>query len=103
MILKMCSRCRKMVKAGTKCECELEAASAYKTKRTREYDRLRRDKRSAAFYNGQKWRHLSNTIKAKCNGIDIYIWYTEGRIVPGDIVHHIIPIKDDWGNRYNDK
>ena len=31
--------------------------------------------------------------------MDIYSWYKYGRIEAGRIVHHIIPIKDDYSRR----
>ncbi len=38
-------------------------------------------------------------IMAKYNGIDIYSYYTKQEIVPAGIVHHIIPLRDDWDLR----
>lgn len=32
-------------------------------------------------------------------GIDVYLFMTEGIIVAADMVHHIIPVKDDWDKR----
>lgn len=33
------------------------------------------------------------------DGIDVYLYMTQGVIVAADTVHHIIPIKDDWERR----
>lgn len=32
-------------------------------------------------------------------GIDVYLYMTEGIVVVADMVHHIIPIRDDWNKR----
>lgn len=33
--------------------------------------------------------------------MDIYSWYVLGRIEVGAIVHHVIPIKDDYEKRFD--
>lgn len=33
--------------------------------------------------------------------MDIYSWYVLGRIEVGAIIHHIIPIKDDYNKRFD--
>lgn len=32
--------------------------------------------------------------------MDIYSWYVNGKIEVGAIVHHVIPIKDDYEKRF---
>lgn len=32
-------------------------------------------------------------------GIDVYLFMTEGKLVPADTVHHIVPLQDDWQKR----
>lgn len=32
-------------------------------------------------------------------GMDVYLFMTEGKLVPADTVHHIIPLQDDWQKR----
>lgn len=31
---------------------------------------------------------------------DVYLFMTKGEILAADTVHHIIPLKDDWGKRF---
>ena len=31
--------------------------------------------------------------------IDVYLYMTQGRVVPADTVHHIVPLKSDWNKR----
>lgn len=33
--------------------------------------------------------------------MDIYSWYVNGKIEVGAIVHHVIPIKDDYEKRFD--
>ena len=31
--------------------------------------------------------------------VDVYLYMTQGKIVPADTVHHITPLRDDWNRR----
>ena len=31
--------------------------------------------------------------------IDVYLYMTQGKVVPADTVHHITPLRDDWSKR----
>jgi hypothetical protein len=47
--------------------------------------------RSSKFYYSRAWKNLSAMVKARANGCDEYILYTEHRIIPGVLSHHIEP------------
>lgn len=32
-------------------------------------------------------------------GMDVYLYMTEGKVVAADTVHHITPLADDWQSR----
>lgn len=93
-IYKRCSRCGKRLPSGTSCECL--------KKRHREYDRYSRDKKSKDFYNSQAWLKKRTDVMDIDGGIDVYLYMTTGEIVLADTVHHIIPLKDDWGKRLDE-
>lgn len=57
----------------------------------REYENEGRRKDVRAFYDSQMWRKLRESIKARANGCDEYVFATTDRIVPGYLVHHIYP------------
>ena len=54
-----------------------------------------RRKADTRFYTSSAWEYLREYIKARACGVDEYVFYKTGRIVPGKLAHHIIPIRDD--------
>ena len=36
---------------------------------------------------------------SRLHGLDWYEYLTAGRLVPGETVHHIVPLRDDWSLR----
>lgn len=92
-IYKRCSRCGKRILSGSMCSCIKD--------RHKEYDRYSRDKKSKQYYSSKEWKISRQTALNTDEGLDVYLFMTEGRIVAADTAHHIIPLKDDW-NRRND-
>ena len=90
-IYKRCSRCGKRIPSGSTCSCVKQ--------RHREYDRYSRDQKSKDFYGGKEWEMTRAVVLDVDDGIDVYLYMTQGVIVAADTVHHIIPIKDDWERR----
>lgn len=90
-IYKRCSRCGSRIPSGSICSCV--------KKRHKEYDRYSRDQRSRRFYNGKEWEMARSYAMDIDGGIDVYLFMTGGIIVAADMVHHIIPVKDDWDKR----
>ena len=86
-IYKRCGRCNKRIPEGTKCDCVRE--------RYREYDKRYRNKESKTFYGSSVWVKKRREIIELDEGIDVYVYMTEGRIERADTVHHIIPLQDD--------
>ena len=83
MLTRICLRCGREVEQGKQCQC-------MNTTR-REYENEGRRKDVRAFYDSQMWRKLRESIKARANGCDEYVFATTDRIVPGYLVHHIYP------------
>ena len=93
MLMSICGVCGRKKPLGKICECQKN--------RHRYYDSERRDKESAAFYHSPQWVRMQKAIKARAGGCDEYIKATEGRMIPGSIVHHIEPLKEDPDDRLN--
>lgn len=62
------------------------------------YDTYKRDQEAKAFYNSKEWQRMRRKALVR----DRYLCQPclrHKRITPADIVHHIVPIKDDWSKR----
>lgn len=64
-----------------------------------EYNERRRNKKAAAFYVSSEWRGVRASILRKYDGIDPYALYVQRRVVPADMVHHIVELDEDWSKR----
>lgn len=96
MLLRICSRCGKRLQPGETCDCV--GSKSQKKQHNQRYDRYKRNKERAEFYVSPAWQSLKRAAKARAYGLDELRLY-QGRMVPGDVVHHIIPITDDPGKR----
>ena len=94
-IYKICSRCGKMVETGKECQC----IKNRKAQSNKLYDKAMRNTESKNFYTSRKWRKCRENI-LESDGIDIYLYMTKGIVKAADTVHHIIPLQDNWGKRF---
>lgn len=92
-IFKRCSRCGRRISAGTECPCV--------SKRYKYEDRYKADSNEHKFYVSSQWAKKRKAIFYTLGGLDIYSLYKYGRIELGQVVHHIIPVKDDWSLRFD--
>lgn len=90
-LYKRCSRCGKRIPSGTKCTCIKE--------RHKEYDRFYRDKKSKQYYASNEWKASRAAALEIDEGIDVYLFMTEGIVKRADAVHHIVSLKDAWEAR----
>lgn len=65
----------------------------------KEYNKFGRNKKVEQFRNSREWKRLRADIVAADGGLDLWAYATRGEIVPGNSVHHIVPITEDWGRR----
>lgn len=79
-------------------ECETAAATG-QTSRHMEYNTHRRNRKTAAFYVSSQWRSTRALALQLYDGLDLYAYYVQHRIVTADMVHHITEIEDDWSQR----
>lgn len=102
MIKKLCSYpgCHKVVEAGVKyCdkhrETDRKKYREYKQRRMRDEQEARRQQ----FYNSKAWEQFRAAQAAAQLGIDIYEYYTSGRIIDAENYHHIQEITEAWARR----
>lgn len=95
MLLHKC-RCGKLISQEIRLceECEKKA-----TARHTEYNEKRRDKKKAAFYVSAAWRKVRAVALQRFDRLDIYAYYMQDKIAIADMVHHIVPVEDDWERR----
>ena len=93
-IYKRCSRCGKRIEAGTTCQCLKD--------RHKEYDKYSRDRRSKQYYNSREWEVVREHVLQLDEGIDVYVYMTQGIVIRADTVHHIVPLKENWNLRSNE-
>lgn len=105
-LLKQCSHrgCRKLLRDNVKfCDYHQAKFDLEEKERYKEYqDRRLRDKekkKQQQFYNSDSWKRIRAATVSDCLGMDIYEYYTTGRIVSGETVHHIIELNEDWNCR----
>lgn len=79
-------------------DCEAAAVTS-QTSRHMEYNTHRRNKKTAAFYVSSQWRKTRALALQLYDGLDLYAYYVQRRIVTADMVHHITEIEDDWSQR----
>ena len=91
MLLKTCSHCGKQIPITDVCDCRKKAMR----RKWNEYNRTKRNKERQAFYQSLAWRKIKEEVMSKASGID-EVMIRQGKIVPANTVHHIIPLGDDW-------
>lgn len=64
-----------------------------------EYNMHKRNQKAAAFYICSDWRRTRAAVIQLYDGLDIYAYYVQNRIMTADMVHHITPLEDDWNRR----
>lgn len=82
MIYKRCARCGKRVPSGSTCSCYK------KTLKDRVYAKAKGIKKE---YHTQRWKDLREVVMSNYSGVDLYLLYRYGEVVPADTVHHIEP------------
>lgn len=98
MLLHRC-RCGKLIPQNMKLCADCTEGSTGGMSRHMEYNMYRRDKKAAAFYVCNDWRRLRSQIMQLYDGLDIYAYYVQHRIMTADMVHHIEEIEDNWDRR----
>lgn len=102
-IYKLCPKCGEKIQYSNKycIKCKVEVDKKQKES-YKEYKRNRIDVKEQRFYSSNEWINLREYIKAKYMFVDVFSYYTEGKIVECKVVHHIIETKEDWNLRLNE-
>ena len=100
---KLCPRCSKKIQYSNKycTECKIEVDKKLKES-YKEYKRNRTDVKEQRFYSSNEWIDLREYIKAKYMFVDMFSYYTEGKIIECKVVHHIVEMKEDYSLRLNE-
>jgi len=77
-------------------ESEAERQKAYDTK-----VRKVRDKEYTGFYHSPEWQRMRDYIIKRYDGIDLYAFDIDHKIVSATMVHHIVEIKESFMSRLN--
>lgn len=87
-------RCGTVIPINSMC-CDMckEYYNNKKAKYQKKYDNSSR--KNAEFYHSREWQEIRQFIIYKYNGLDLYEYYVNHKIVRADTVHHIIEIKED--------
>lgn len=92
--------CNELIdKSEVYCEKHKQKVEARRKESYKFYDYNRKDSKEWNFYRTGEWEKLRDDLLDKYNHIDIYIYYTENRIVKANTAHHIIEVKEDWDKR----
>jgi len=101
-LMKYCNRngCNKLIPQGERyCKLHTITKTAENKERHKEYDAHCRNQKAKAFYNSAAWRAARARVLARDINIDIYLYITQGMVVPADTVHHIIELSEDYSKR----
>ena len=64
--------------------------------KVKQQDNRRRNRKYKQQRNDQKEQHFYKSAIVFYFGMDIYEYYTTGRIAEGYTAHHIVELKEDW-------
>ena len=93
-LLKLCS-CGKVIDAS---QSKCESCRSKKNERHQLYDKYRRDKKAAAFYNSKEWRIIREQVMTRDLGL-CQECFRNKKITIATEVDHIVPIKVEWAFR----
>lgn len=81
----------------------IEQQKKLKAERDKRYDkqvRKTRDKKYWEFYKSNEWERVKTQAYIRDKGLCQWCWQ-KGIIRTADVVHHIVPIKEDWSKRFD--
>lgn len=64
------------------------------------YSSNKRDDKEQKFYNSTAWKRTKQAVEVRDNYLCVRC-LNKGIIRTREVVHHIIPIKDNWNKRYD--
>lgn len=88
MIYRRCGRCGKRIESGTTCPCRTQDKRIYT-----------KAEGISKYYHTGEWHRVSTYILRKYDGVDVYAWAVHRVLLTADTVHHIVPLKENYGKR----
>lgn len=88
-----------MLKKICKCGKKVEVNKRYCDECEANYTPRKRSKEHREFYSGGRWTKLSKAVRNKYL-IDLYLFELTGIMKRAEMVHHIIPVKDNPAKAY---
>lgn len=85
--------CRELTRDGY---CPAHADG--KQQEAKYYNKHVRDKQSTSFYKSKEWKQTRQLVLMRDNYL-CQSCLKQDRVVPADMVHHKIELKQDWGKR----
>lgn len=98
---RLCPRCQKVINVDQKfCDdCQIKV-DQYNKQKEKSYDKNTRrkgdNKKYDDFYKSTPWLVTRAHVMDFYDGIDVYEYFTTGKIVASQTVHHIIELKEDF-------
>ena len=93
-IYRRCGRCGTRYETGQQCPRCAALVMQDNRIRYRQYDKYRRDKEAKKFYDSEEWK-ITRAYVLALDELDVYEYMTNGKEIPADTVHHIIPYRVD--------
>ena len=95
MLTKLCSKCGRLMEFGSAMcpACQAKAAERHKM-----YDTHARNQKAKQFYHSKQWATMRNIAMIQAS-YQCEVCRKQGKLMPADEVHHIIPIAVDWSKR----
>lgn len=93
--------CRNLTLNGKYCKEHNNLSKVEKAIRNNFYDNNVRNKKIKEFYQSREWKKTRDYILKQYNGLDLFAYYIENKIIYANTAHHIVEVKDDWSLRLN--
>lgn len=100
--MKYCNRngCNQLISQGERyCTAHRITKTEENKERHKAYDTCSRNQKAKVFYNSAEWKVARARTLTRDTNIDIYLYITQGIIVPADTIHHIVELMEDYSKR----
>lgn len=103
---KFCPKCGCIIDINKRyCDKCQQQQEVRQKERHKEYDqsiRYVRDKKYHDFYISFEWEQLKIYLTSKYNGLCLWSYFVDKKIVALDMFHHIVPLKENWNLRLSE-
>lgn len=96
MLYKVCGCGRARIPVG---EARCPACAGNRKEYYKHYDKHTRT--DGDVYTDRRWPVLTQQCKMMCDGLDLYQYHAQGKLMQGYVVHHIIEVKEDRARAFD--